>query len=86
MQEPVAAEARKVERGLSVCSGDEGPADGDGEAETTHGVGGVKRLEERQCMVGRKAWQRAPGAWIWGREKAASRARAEGEWPGGHCS
>lgn len=42
MQEPVAAEARKAERGLSVYSGDEGPADGDGEAETTHGVGGVR--------------------------------------------
>ena len=49
------AEARKAERGLSVCSGDEGPADGDGEAESTRGVGGVREARGMPVHGGQKA-------------------------------
>ena len=57
MKEPVVAEARKAELGLSVCSGDEGPADGDGEAETTRGVGGVREARGTPVPGGQQAWQ-----------------------------
>lgn len=49
------AEARKAERGLSVRSGEEGPADGDGEAETT--VGGVREARGMPVHGGQKAWR-----------------------------
>ena len=51
------AEARKAELGLSVCSGDEGPADGDGEAETTRGVGGVREARGTPVPGGQQDWQ-----------------------------
>lgn len=51
------AEARKAECGLNVCSGDEGLADGHGEAETTRGVGGVREARGTPVPGGQKAWQ-----------------------------
>lgn len=79
------AEARKAERGLSVRSGEEGPADGDGGG-GDHSGWWSERLEECQCMVGRKLGGERPKPLDLGPGEVVSRARWEESGQGGHCS